>query len=34
MKDNNYNKIIDVGCGSGYKLVNTLGEFNTIGIET
>lgn len=34
MKDNNYNKIIDVGCGSGYKLINYLGEFNTIGIET
>ena len=34
MKENNYNKIIDVGCGSGYKLVNILGEFNTIGIET
>jgi hypothetical protein len=26
---------IDVGCGSGWKLVNYLsGEFNTIGIET
>ncbi len=26
---------IDVGCGSGWKLVNYLsGEFHTIGIET
>jgi len=34
MKNNNYNNVIDVGCGSGYKLINILGEFNTIGIET
>jgi 2-polyprenyl-3-methyl-5-hydroxy-6-metoxy-1,4-benzoquinol methylase len=26
--------IIDVGCGSGFKLMNYLGEFDTIGIET
>jgi hypothetical protein len=25
--------ILDVGCGSGYKLVNMLGQFHTIGIE-
>jgi 2-polyprenyl-3-methyl-5-hydroxy-6-metoxy-1,4-benzoquinol methylase len=34
MKENKLNNIIDVSCGSGYKLVNILGEFNTIGIET
>ena len=34
MKENKLNNIIDVGCGSGYKLVNILGEFNTIGVET
>ena len=32
-KRNNYNSIIDVGCGSGYKLVNMLAEFDTTGIE-
>ena len=26
--------IVDVGCGSGYKLVKYLSEFKTIGIET
>ena len=25
--------IIDLGCGSGYKLINKLGNFDTIGIE-
>jgi SAM-dependent methyltransferase len=25
--------ILDVGCGSGYKLVNMLGQFHTFGIE-
>ena len=25
--------IIDVGCGSGYKLVHMLGQYNSIGIE-
>lgn len=34
MKKYNLNKVVDVGCGSGYKLVNILGEFDTIGIET
>jgi 2-polyprenyl-3-methyl-5-hydroxy-6-metoxy-1,4-benzoquinol methylase len=34
MKENKLNNIIDVGCGSGYKLVNILEEFNTIGVET
>lgn len=34
MKDNNLKKIIDIGCGSGYKLVKYLHEFDIIGIET
>ena len=34
MKTNNLNSIIDVGCGSAYKLTTILSEFNTIGIET
>jgi len=34
MKSNNFLTVVDVGCGSGYKLVNVLGEYNTIGIET
>uniref|UniRef100_A0A6C0J066 Methyltransferase type 11 domain-containing protein n=1 Tax=viral metagenome TaxID=1070528 RepID=A0A6C0J066_9ZZZZ len=34
MKDNNLLNVIDVGCGSAYKLVTFLNEFNTIGIET
>jgi len=29
----NYPSIIDVGCGSAYKLVNMLGEYDTVGIE-
>lgn len=34
MKDKNLKKIIDIGCGSGFKLIKYLGEFDTIGIET
>lgn len=34
MINNNLKKIIDVGCGSGYKLATYLNEFDTIGIET
>lgn len=34
MKENNLNNVADVGCGSGYKLVNYLKDFNTIGVET
>ena len=29
----NYASIVDVGCGSAYKLINMLGEHRTIGIE-
>jgi hypothetical protein len=32
--ENGFNTIVDIGCGSGYKLVKLLGEFKTIGIET
>jgi hypothetical protein len=28
-----FHKIIDVGCGSGYKLMNYLGEYATVGYE-
>jgi SAM-dependent methyltransferase len=31
--EHNCTTILDVGCGSGYKLVNQLGKYNTIGIE-
>jgi hypothetical protein len=34
MKENQLNTVIDVGCGSAYKLTTILNEFNTIGIET
>lgn len=34
MDDNNLKSVIDVGCGSGYKLMKYLNNFNTIGIET
>lgn len=34
MKDNNFKTVIDVGCGSGYKLIKYLGKYETIGIET
>lgn len=34
MTDKALTKIIDVGCGSAFKLIKYLGEFDTIGIET
>lgn len=34
MKGRNLESVIDVGCGSGYKLIKYLGSFQTIGIET
>jgi 2-polyprenyl-3-methyl-5-hydroxy-6-metoxy-1,4-benzoquinol methylase len=33
MKKNNLQRVIDLGCGSGYKLITYLGEFHTIGLE-
>ena len=34
MTENRLKKVVDIGCGSGYKLVNYLSEFETIGVET
>lgn len=34
MEENQYKTIIDVGCGSGFKLIKYLGEYDTIGIDT
>ena len=34
MEKYNLNNIIDIGCGSGFKLINYLGIYNTIGYET
>jgi len=34
MTDKKLKSVIDVGCGSGFKLVNYLAEFDTTGIET
>jgi hypothetical protein len=31
--EKNYRSIIDVGCGSAFKLLNVLGGYDTIGIE-
>ena len=33
-KKKNFKKVIDIGCGSGYKLIKYLGEYETIGYET
>ncbi len=32
-QNNGYQSIIDFGCGSGYKLINILGNYNTLGLE-
>jgi hypothetical protein len=32
-KKEGFKTVCDLGCGSGFKLVNYLGEFDTIGIE-
>jgi len=34
MKNNNLQTVVDIGCGSAYKLTTILSEFNTIGVET
>lgn len=31
---NNFNNIVDIGCGSGFKLIKYFNNHNTIGIET
>lgn len=33
MRDKKLRTVCDVGCGSGYKLVNILGEFETLGVD-
>ena len=33
IRKNSFRSVIDVGCGSAYKLVHILGEFDTTGIE-
>jgi hypothetical protein len=33
MKKHRLKSVIDVGCGSGYKLVTYLGEYETLGLE-
>jgi hypothetical protein len=33
MKRNRFKTVIDIGCGSGFKLIEYLGSFNTIGYE-
>lgn len=33
MREEDLKTVCDVGCGSGYKLVRILGEFETIGID-
>ena len=33
MRENGLKTVCDVGCGSGYKLVHILGEFETTGID-
>ena len=34
MLEKGLNTVVDIGCGSGYKLIKYLGEFKTIGVET
>ena len=34
MRENSFKKVIDVGCGSGYKLIKYLGGYDTVGYET
>jgi len=34
MRTEHMRTVLDVGCGSGYKLVKYLGEFETVGVET
>lgn len=34
LDDNNFSKVIDFGCGSGYKLIKYFNDKETIGIET
>ena len=33
MKKYGFKKVLDIGCGSGYKLMTYLGDYDTIGLE-
>ena len=33
MKKNKFKSIVDIGCGSAYKLITYLGDYQTIGLE-
>lgn len=33
MLEQNFSKVFDIGCGSGYKLIKYLGTYDTIGSE-
>jgi len=33
MKKHQLQSVVDIGCGSGYKLVTYLGEYDTLGLE-
>ncbi len=33
MIENHFSTVLDLGCGSGYKLMQNLGDFDTIGLE-
>jgi len=34
LNNNKFNNVIDIGCGSGFKLIKYFNDNNTIGIET
>jgi len=31
--ENNFSKILDIGCGSGFKLISYFGDYQTIGMD-
>lgn len=33
MRDNQFKSVLDIGCGSAYKLLKYLGQYDTLGIE-
>jgi len=33
VENNNYSNIVDIGTGSGYKLIKYFNEYNTIGVD-
>jgi len=33
MEQHGMRSVVDIGCGSGYKLINYLGQYNTLGLE-